>query len=85
MATTGSVNGSKRQEYEHVESERPTKRLKGLLEQEDTSDEGSVPSNDKGVPARNDQPEATVHGFKLNFEYARRFEHNKKREELHKR
>lgn len=84
MATTGSVNGSKRQEYEHVESERPTKRLKGLLEQEDTSDEGSVPSNDKGVPARNDQPEATVHGFKVNFEYARRFEHNKKREELHK-
>lgn len=92
MARTGpsrvptALNGIKRQDPEQVKSERPTKRLKGLLEQDDTSDdEDSVSSDDKGVPLPIDRLGTDGHGFKVNLEFARRFEHNKKREELHKR
>lgn len=72
--------------HEQVESERPTKRLKGLLEEDDISDEeDSVSKMDRGLSVRNDESETGGHGFKVNHEFARRFEHNKKREELHKR
>lgn len=81
-----AVNGVKRRESEQVQSERLTKRLKGLLEQDDTSDEErSVSSSDREMIVRDDGSETDVHGFKVNIEFARRFEHNKKREELHKR
>ncbi|KAF6222840.1 hypothetical protein HO133_000891 [Letharia lupina] len=71
--------------HEQVESERPTKRLKGLLEEDDISDEeDSVSKNDRRLSVRNDESETGGHGFKVNHEFARRFEHNKKREELHK-
>ena len=80
------LSGVKRQDLEQAESERPTKRLKGLLEQDDTpNEEDSVSSNDMGVFVRTDESETDGHGFKVNHEFARRFEHNKKREELHKR
>lgn len=92
MAKTGSkrdpkvLNEIKRKELEQVESERPTKRLKALLEEDDTSDEeDSVSGSDSGVLLRNDDSESGGHGFKVNHEFARRFEHNKKREELQKR
>ena len=92
MAKTGSkkspkiLNKIKRKDLKQVESERPTKRLKALLEEDDTSDgEDSVSSSDRGVLARNDNSEPGGHGFKVNHEFARRFEHNKKREELQKR
>ncbi|CAF9903807.1 MAG: KRRI-Interacting protein 1 [Alectoria fallacina] len=79
------LSGVKRQDLEQAESERPTKRLKGLLEQDDTpNEEDSVSSNDMGVFVRTDESETDGHGFKVNHEFARRFEHNKKREELHK-
>ena len=81
-----AINGVKRQEPEQVESERPTKRSKGLLEQDDTSDEEhGFSSDNRELPVRNDRSEPDVHGFKVNLEFARRFEYNKKREELQKR
>ncbi len=80
------LNDIKRKTLEQVESERPTKRLKALLEEDDTSDEeDSVSDSDGGVLARNDDSGSSGHGFKVNHEFARRFEHNKKREELQKR
>ena len=69
-----------------VEAERPAKRLKALLDEDDTSsEEDQVPSHDTAVLMRNDESETGGHGFKVNHEFARRFEHNKKREELHRR
>lgn len=71
---------------EQVDDERPAKRLKALLEEDDSSNEEyKVLSHDKEVLAWNDQSETGGHCFKVNHEFARRFEHNKKREELHKR
>ena len=92
MAKMGSDRGPKvhndikRKSLEQVESERPTKRLKALLEEDDTSDEeDSVSGNDRGVLALNDDSGSGGHGFRVNHEFARRFEHNKKREELQRR
>lgn len=92
MAEMSSKRGSKvlddfeREDLEQVESERPTKRLKTLLVEDDFSDEeDSVSGNKRGVPAWNDESDTGGQGLKVNHEFARRFEHNKKREELHKR
>ena len=74
----------KRRNPEHVEDERPAKLLKTLLEEDDSSNEDDIgSSHDNGEFVRDD--ETGGHGFKVNPEFARRFEHNKKREELHKR
>ena len=71
---------------EQVDDERPAKRLKALLEEEDSSNEEyKLLSHDKEVLAWNDESETGGDCFKVNYEFARRFEHNKKREELHKR
>ena len=78
-------NDSKRQDPEQVESERPTKRLKALLGENDNSDNDDLSSEEGELPLRNKRTETGVHGFKVNHDFARRFEHNKKREELHKR
>lgn len=49
------------------------------------SEDGSDLDQSNGV-SLNAQEELTAnHGFKVNEEYARRFEHNKKREELQRR
>lgn len=93
MATMGSSGGLKfpkdikRQDLEQIESERPIKRLKTLLEENDASDEedSSVSRDEIGMHGPNDESEIGSHGFKVNHEFARRFEHNKQREELHKR
>ena len=77
---------SKKRDREQVESDRPAKRLKGLLEEETTSNkDDSVSDNGRGGPVWTDDVEMDVQGFHINHEFARRFEHNKKREELHKR
>lgn len=74
------------QDLEELESERPKKRSKTLLEEDDTSDQDkSVSRDDPVAHVRNDEAETSSHGFKVNHEFARRFEHNKQREELHKR
>lgn len=92
MAKTASnrslrvLNDNKRRDLEQVESERPTKRLKTFLGEDETSaEESTVSGNDRGVSVRNEEPGTAGHGFKVNHEFAKRFEHNKKREELHKR
>lgn len=56
----------------------PSKKVKFLLENEG-SDKDSDDSTDGGA-----QIDQNVNGFKINEEYARRFEHNKKRDELHR-
>ena len=77
---------NKRRDPEHVEGERPKKRSKMLLEEEDSSNgEDNMPSHDSGGLVWDDELETGDHGFKVNHEFARRFEHNKQREELHKR
>lgn len=80
-----SFNGIKRQKFGNTESERPQKRLKALLEEDDPSNaEGSASSDTGGVPVDNGQRNVQGHGFNVNQEFARRFEHNKKREEFQK-
>ena len=90
MAKMGFSRGSndeiKRPDAGQVKSERPTKRLKSLLHEEISSDEDDKAStHGNGVPVRNDGSECGGHGFKVNLDFAKRFEHNKRREELHKR
>lgn len=62
---------------------RPLKKTKALLEDEDISDGESSTSNGSGGIAINGH-ESLSNGqdFKINEAYAKRFEHNKKREEL---
>ncbi|KAJ6144411.1 hypothetical protein N7470_008306 [Penicillium chermesinum] len=57
--------------------EPPSKKMRTLME-DDSSDSGD---DSGGVPINHKSPEA---GFKINEEYARRFEYNKKREEVQK-
>lgn len=56
--------------------EPPAKKPRKLLE--DSSDS----ETENGVPLNGDSTEAPT--LKINEEYARRFEHNKKREEMQK-
>ena len=56
----------------------PSKRVK-ILSEDEGSDDDSDDSADGGAKI-----DPNGDGFKINEEYARRFEHNKKREELHK-
>ncbi|KAF2484162.1 KRI1-like family C-terminal-domain-containing protein [Neohortaea acidophila] len=59
-----------------ITTERPAKRAK-LLSDESSSEAES--ESDVAAPAA-----GPTNGFKVNEEYARRFEHNKKREEMHR-
>lgn len=59
--------------------EPPSKKSRKLLDDESSSDSGDESG---GVPIG--KPSEDL-GFKVNEDYARRFEHNKKREELQKR
>jgi len=77
-------NGRKRPIAPTAEVERPEKRIKPLLE-DDTSDEDSESSASGGVPIEQTFPSINNNGFTVNQDFARRFEHNKKREELQKR
>ena len=86
---TGGPNGLsdiRMRSSQQVEGGRPTKRLKALLEEDDSSsNENEVPGHDRGVRMPDEESEIDGRSFKVNHEFARRFEHNKKREELHKR
>lgn len=59
--------------------EPPSKKSRKLLDDESSSDPGDESG---GVPIGKQSEDL---GFKVNEDYARRFEHNKKREELQKR
>lgn len=58
--------------------EPPSKKPRTLWDDENSSDSG----DDSGGVSLTKTPEA---GFKINEDYARRFEYNKKREEVQKR
>ena len=80
------LRDSKKRDREQIEGDRPAKRLKGLLEEDTISNKNdSVSDNGRGGPVWTDDVEMGGQGFHINHEFARRFEHNKKREELHKR
>ena len=79
------TNGTKRRSFQDEESVRPQKRTKTLLDEgNSTNDEDSLSRAAEDV-SRQDEPTCDGHGFTINQEYARRFEHNKKREEQQKR
>ncbi|MCJ1387179.1 KRRI-Interacting protein 1 [Xylographa bjoerkii] len=66
-----------------VSSENPRKRTKLLLDG-DTSDEGDLSDVTGGVGLELDHTHVPEPGFKVNKEYARRFEHNQRRAEIHR-
>ena len=79
-------NGIKRGLPNDTQNQRPVKKIKALLEEDDGSDlEQSDASNAKGsgIASIGDFP--IQNNFEVNEDYARRFEHNKKREELQRR
>ncbi|KAL8802657.1 MAG: hypothetical protein Q9182_003673 [Xanthomendoza sp. 2 TL-2023] len=80
-ASKGS-SAPKRSNPAAIETERPRKKLKALLaEDEDlTSDSGD---NVGGAPLPLEHP--STNAITINEDFARRFEHNKRREELQKR
>ena len=80
------LDEAKRPNVEQFEGERSAKRLKVLLEEDDLSNgEDKVSSHGDEVPVLKEESESGSLGFKVNQEFANRFEHNKRREELHKR
>lgn len=62
-----------------VNMEPPSKRARKLLDDDSSSDSGDESG---GVPIGKQSPDDSA--FKVNEDYARRFEHNKKREEMQK-
>ena len=74
---------SKRTLHDGLESGPPLKKRKALLEDEDSTKEDSSISNELGGAIVNQSGGSSEEGgFKVNEEYAKRFEYNKKREEL---
>jgi protein KRI1 len=71
LAQLPAVNGSKKVKYE----ETPKLNKSNLLDDSDSSSE-----EESGGDDLLEEP-----GFKINEEYAKRFEYNKKREELQRR
>ncbi|MCJ1438173.1 KRRI-Interacting protein 1, partial [Xylographa pallens] len=59
------------------------KRIKLLLE-DDSSDDDNSSDVTGGVALKLDHAPALENGFKVNEEYARRFEHNQRRAEIHR-
>ena len=79
------TNGTKRRSFEDEESVRPQKRTKTFLDEDSSSnDEDSLSRAAEGVSRGHNESTSNGHGFTINQEYARRFEHNKKREEQQK-
>ena len=73
------VNGIRRRSFQDEQSVRPQKRIKTFLHEDSSSNDGHSSSRDAEVGK--DKSSSNGHGFTINQEYARRFEHNKKREE----
>ncbi len=78
--------GIKRSAFESVQSQQPQKKTKVLLEEDDLSDQELYSAGIPGAaPPNNGSSFSNDHGFTINESFARRFEHNKKREEIQKR
>ncbi len=79
------ANGTKKRSLQDEESVRPQKRTKTLLDEDSSSNDGDSSFKDaEGVSVGQGKSSSNGHGFNINQEYARRFEHNKKREEQQK-
>ena len=73
------ANGTRRRSFQDEESVRPQKRIKTLLDEDSSSSDDHSSFRDAEVGQHTSS--SNGHGFTINQEYARRFEHNKKREE----
>lgn len=90
MATKSSVyrqswreSGKKQALNFDVHTGRPHKRMKALLEEDGSSaDEQNTASNGGDDPITKGTLSPNDDGFTINRDFAQRFEHNKKREEL---
>ena len=78
--TMAHVLGLKRKEIDLPVSNNHPKRVKTLLD--DASSDGESSSTDGGVAIAGRTSNTDQPGFRINKEYARRFEHNKQREEM---
>ena len=77
------MNNKIKREASTVLEEPSRKRIKALLEDDTSEDDGASSENSDAAETNLGLP-GGWDGFKINEEFARRFEHNKKREELHK-
>ena len=78
-------NGFKRYHSERVESQHPRKKKKILPKEDDWPAPGRIDHDPSSIANNSGDTSSSDHGFIINEEFARRFEHNKKREELQKR
>lgn len=76
VIATSSSNGRKKIKAESHQK-TPLQKSSNLLDDSDSDSNSDNESEDGGVPLEETD-------FKINAEFARRFEHNKKREELQK-
>lgn len=65
-----------------ISEERPSKRAKLLLDDDETSDSSSNAPGGVSINQRTNGKDNS--GFRVNEEYARRFEHNQRRAEIHR-
>ena len=79
------LHGSKRPAHSSTHEEQPTKRVRALLDDDASDEETTLLKTKLVVPKQHEKSTTDDYNFKINQNYARRFEHNKKREELHKR
>ena len=77
------TKGLKRTAFGYDGDGRATKKLKSLLTDDNGSgDEGNSSPHSVGILENREALSSGENVFTVNQEYARRFEHNKKREEL---
>ena len=75
----------KRKSLELPQNGRPPKKSKVLLDDESVDDEETNPRTATYSSIKDHGIAATGDAFVINQDFARRFEHNKKREELQQR
>lgn len=78
------VNDVKKRSPASNPSDRPQKRTKILLD-ESSDEDDSLHSYSGGISVKHESGPTTDHVLAVNQEFAQRFEHNKKREELQRR
>jgi len=75
---------AKRKVESQTEAHRPQKKARTLLESDGSDEETGTSSPPGGVAVTNGTKIDEGDTFQVNKEFARRFEHNKEREELHR-
>lgn len=80
-----SGKGQKRKNSKPSPNVSPRKRSRVLLEDESLEDEETNHHSAANMPSKDQGIRTTGNAFVINQEFARRFEHNKKREELQQR